>query len=44
VKVKITNKIKKYGRSYVLRVPKQYIDNGTLNTTTEYIFEVGEDE
>jgi len=44
MKIKIKNKIKKYGRSYVLRVPKQYIDNGTLNTETEYIFEVGADD
>jgi antitoxin component of MazEF toxin-antitoxin module len=39
---KFKGTIRKGGNAYVVTIPKAYIDNGLLNTDTEYDFIVGE--
>lgn len=37
-------KIRKFGESFVITIPKQYVENGLLNNAEEYQFNVEEIE
>jgi len=37
-------KIRKFGESFVITIPKQYVENGLLNNGEEYQFNVEEIE